>query len=175
MRRSTGKSRTAPYLDIAFPSILDPSMAPAGRHVMSVCMQYAPYRLRDNADWTRRRDALGDVVLRTLDEHAPGIGGARRTSSGLDAGGFRDDLRPDRRAHLPWRALAGSALHHAAHAWMGPIRDSGHQPLSLRLGNTSRSRIDWRLRPECRSGNPAPHEVGLTKIPETCHSSVSRP
>ena len=70
-----GEISQAPYLDIAFPSILDPSMAPVGRHVMSVCMQYAPYRLRDNADWTRRRDALGDIVLRTLDEHAPGIGG----------------------------------------------------------------------------------------------------
>ena len=70
-----GQISPAPYLDIAFPSILDPSMAPVGRHVMSVCMQYAPYRLRDNADWTKRRDALGDIVLRTLDEHAPGIGG----------------------------------------------------------------------------------------------------
>jgi phytoene dehydrogenase-like protein len=66
-----GELSAAPYLDIAFPSLHDPSMAPAGRHVMSVHVQYAPYALR--GDWDDRHDALGDAVLRTLEEHAPGI------------------------------------------------------------------------------------------------------
>ena len=67
-----GEMSAAPYLDVAFPSIHDPSMAPAGRHVMSVHMQYAPYKKRGG--WDGQADALADTVLRTLDTHAPGIG-----------------------------------------------------------------------------------------------------
>ena len=67
-----GEISQAPYLDITFPSVVDATMAPAGRHVMSVYMQYAPYRLRNGASWADRRGTLGDIVLRTLDEYAPG-------------------------------------------------------------------------------------------------------
>jgi len=67
-----GEISQAPYLDITFPSVIDATMAPAGRHVMSVYMQYAPYRLRNGASWADRRGTLGDIVLRTLDEYAPG-------------------------------------------------------------------------------------------------------
>jgi phytoene dehydrogenase-like protein len=66
-----GEMSAAPYLDIAFPSLLDPSMAPVGHHVMSVHVQYAPYGLR--AGWGGQAGALGDLVLRTLEEYAPGI------------------------------------------------------------------------------------------------------
>jgi len=62
-----------PYLDIAFPSLNDPSMAPSGRHVMSVYMQYAPFALKNNASWAERRDDLSRIVLRTLEEYAPGV------------------------------------------------------------------------------------------------------
>jgi phytoene dehydrogenase-like protein len=61
-----------PYLDITIPSISDPSLAPAGRHVMSICMQYAPYRLKQG-DWQSRREALGDAVLKTLAAYAPDL------------------------------------------------------------------------------------------------------
>ena len=67
-----GETSTSPYLDIAFPSIADPSMAPSGWHVMSVHMQYAPFTLRDGS-WTDQKDALADLVLRTLETHAPGV------------------------------------------------------------------------------------------------------
>ena len=41
------------------PTLLDPSLAPAGKHVMSICMQFAPYRLK-TGDWTAKdRDACG--------------------------------------------------------------------------------------------------------------------
>lgn len=66
-----GGMSTAPYLDVAFPSVVDPTMAPAGRHVMSVHMQYAPYKLRGG--WDGQEDALASTVLRTLEDHAPGI------------------------------------------------------------------------------------------------------
>lgn len=67
-----GEMSPSPYLDIAFPSILDPSMAPAGRHVMSVHMQYAPFNL-EAGTWSGREEAIADAVLRTLETYAPGI------------------------------------------------------------------------------------------------------
>lgn len=67
-----GDVADAPYLDVAFPSLHDPSMAPAGRHVMSVHMQYAPYNRRGG--WDGQADTLAATVLRTLEAHAPGIG-----------------------------------------------------------------------------------------------------
>jgi phytoene dehydrogenase-like protein len=69
-----GETSTSPYLDIAFPSLVDPSMAPAGKHVMSVHMQYAPYKLRTGS-WESERDVLANIVLRALESHAPGITG----------------------------------------------------------------------------------------------------
>ena len=67
-----GGMSTSPYLDVTIPTLADPSLAPSGRHVMSVYMQYAPYALRGKT-WDAERDALGDIVLRTLEEYAPGI------------------------------------------------------------------------------------------------------
>ena len=52
-----GEMSAAPYLDIAFPSVHDPTMAPAGRHVMSVHMQYAPFTLRAGS-WNGQGRAL---------------------------------------------------------------------------------------------------------------------
>jgi phytoene dehydrogenase-like protein len=66
-----GDISPAPYLDIAFPSVHDPSMAPSGRHVMSVHVQYAPYARREG--WHDGHDALADAVFRTIETHAPGF------------------------------------------------------------------------------------------------------
>lgn len=66
-----GEIPASPYLDVTIPTLVDPSMAPAGRHVMSVHMQYAPFKKRGG--WEGQRDALADAVLRTLEEHAPGV------------------------------------------------------------------------------------------------------
>ena len=69
-----GEISTEPYLDVAFPSVLDPSMAPPGRHVMSVYMQFAPFHLANGRTWKTMGDALTTTVLRTLERYAPGIG-----------------------------------------------------------------------------------------------------
>jgi phytoene dehydrogenase-like protein len=61
-----------PYLEATIPTLWDPTLAPPGKHVMSVYMQYAPYKLRD-AGWDSQRDALGDVVVKTLAEYAPDL------------------------------------------------------------------------------------------------------
>ena len=62
-----------PYLDISIPTLQDPSLAPAGRHVMSVHVQFAPYKLAAGHDWSTARDELLARVMHTLDRYAPGI------------------------------------------------------------------------------------------------------
>jgi phytoene dehydrogenase-like protein len=61
-----------PYLDITIPSLTEPSLAPQGNHVMSICAQFAPYALR-RGDWHARREELGDTVIKTLAQHAPNV------------------------------------------------------------------------------------------------------
>jgi phytoene dehydrogenase-like protein len=61
-----------PYLDVIIPSTLDPSMAPAGKHVMSIFVQYAPYHLKQGT-WPERREEFGDNVVDTLCEYAPNL------------------------------------------------------------------------------------------------------
>jgi phytoene dehydrogenase-like protein len=61
-----------PYMDITIPSLTDPSLAPAGAHVMSIHAQFAPYRLKDG-DWNSRREELGDTVVNALSDWAPKV------------------------------------------------------------------------------------------------------
>lgn len=61
-----------PYMDIILPSMLDPSMAPPGKHVMSIFVQYAPYHL-SSGSWPEKRDSLGDAVIDTLSEYSPNL------------------------------------------------------------------------------------------------------
>jgi phytoene dehydrogenase-like protein len=67
-----GRFSKQPFLEITIPSIADPSLAPAGKHVMSAWMQSAPYKLRES-NWHAQRDALGDAVVNVIEEYAPGF------------------------------------------------------------------------------------------------------
>jgi phytoene dehydrogenase-like protein len=61
-----------PFLDIVIPSMIDPAMAPPGKHVMSIFVQYAPYHR--NGGWDdSSREAFGDAVVDTLAEYAPNV------------------------------------------------------------------------------------------------------
>jgi phytoene dehydrogenase-like protein len=83
-----GRVSAKPWLDVFIPTIDDPSFAPAGKHVMSVQVQYAPYKLRDAGEgagpsgiteWNAAsRDQLADHVIRTLAEYAPELPGLVR-------------------------------------------------------------------------------------------------
>jgi len=67
-----GRFSASPFLDISIPSILDPSAAPAGQHLMSITAKYGPYELREG-NWDTQKKAFADVVLNTLAEYAPDI------------------------------------------------------------------------------------------------------
>ena len=69
-----GNFSRAPYLEVTIPTLTDPSLAPEGKHVMSIYMQYAPYKLK-NGSWQdeAQRLALGDTVAKTLTQYAPDL------------------------------------------------------------------------------------------------------
>jgi phytoene dehydrogenase-like protein len=61
-----------PYMDCIIPSLVDPTVAPPGKHMMSLFVQYAPYELEGG--WNDvQREAFGDAVVKTLAEFAPDI------------------------------------------------------------------------------------------------------
>ncbi|MGI8433857.1 MAG: phytoene desaturase family protein [Nocardioidaceae bacterium] len=62
-----------PYIDCAIQSVVDPDMAPPGKHVMSCFVQYAPYHLK-GSDWDTERERFGDTVQATLESFFPGFG-----------------------------------------------------------------------------------------------------
>src|SRR6185437_5092821 len=71
-----GNFSRAPYLEITIPSLTDPSLAPPVQHVMSIYMQYAPYKLKD-ASWDDDglRISLTDTVIKTVAQYAPDLPG----------------------------------------------------------------------------------------------------
>lgn len=66
-----GNFSRQPYLEATIPSLTDPTLAPEGKHVMSIYMQYAPYNLK--GEWEQQRKALGQTVVKTLAEYAPNL------------------------------------------------------------------------------------------------------
>ncbi len=107
-----------PLLEATIPSLVDPSLAPEGKHVMSIVMQAAPRHLREG-DWSNERDRLGDIVVKSMERVAPGLGElieARQviTPQDLEAdhglgGGHVYHAEPGLDQFFAWRPLNGEA------------------------------------------------------------------
>jgi phytoene dehydrogenase-like protein len=67
-----GSFSRSPSIDIYFQSLVDPSVAPAGKHTMTCFAQYAPSELKDGS-WDDAREAVADTILSTIEAYAPGI------------------------------------------------------------------------------------------------------
>jgi phytoene dehydrogenase-like protein len=85
-----GRVSQRPILEIQVPSAMDPTLAPPGRHVMSVLVQYVPYHRRGAAWDAGEGEALGDAVVRALEEYVPNLPAALlhrqvHTPAGLEA------------------------------------------------------------------------------------------
>ena len=62
-----------PYIDMVIPTMTDPTMAPPGKHFMSVFVQYVPPKIRGK-DWTDAdRDGFGQTVMNQIESYAPGF------------------------------------------------------------------------------------------------------
>ncbi|MGH9743659.1 MAG: phytoene desaturase family protein [Candidatus Acidiferrum sp.] len=96
-----GEFSSFPYLDVTIPTILDPGLAPDGKHVLSAYVQFAPFKLaatpvsttlekpaqsanaskfnpsphvvKSETNWDARRRDLGETVIKTLAEYAPNL------------------------------------------------------------------------------------------------------
>jgi phytoene dehydrogenase-like protein len=65
-----GRPSAQPVLECTIPSTVDPTVAPPGRHLMSMFVQYAPYELRDGS-WDDQREPFADRCFDVLNEYAP--------------------------------------------------------------------------------------------------------
>ena len=59
-------------LDAVIPTLSDPSLAPEGKHILSLTAHHAPYRLREGS-WAEQAPALADRIVQALAEYAPGL------------------------------------------------------------------------------------------------------
>jgi phytoene dehydrogenase-like protein len=84
--RAHGWSRE-PVVEMLIPSTLDDSLAPQGRHVASLFCQHVAPKLPDSRSWDDHREEVADLMIATVDRHAPGFAAsviARKALSPLD-------------------------------------------------------------------------------------------
>jgi len=112
-----GRVSDEPYLEATIPTLADPAeRAPEGGHVMSVIVQWTPYHRRDGT-WAGEREGLGDLVMKTLEAHAPGLSDlvvGRQVITPLDleeeyglTGGHPLHAEPGLDQFFAWRPLLG--------------------------------------------------------------------
>jgi phytoene dehydrogenase-like protein len=108
-----------PYLEVTIPSLTDPSLAPAGKHVMSIYMQYAPFKLK-NGDWDNDRGKLGDTIVKTLAHYAPNLPGLVIDGQIITPKDLEETYGLTN-GHIFHGELARPVLHHAPIARLGPL------------------------------------------------------
>ena len=67
-----GRPSQSPLLELTIPTMYDPSLAPEGRHIMGIFLQYAPYTLRES-NWDEQREPFANRVFDLIEEYAPGF------------------------------------------------------------------------------------------------------
>ena len=152
------------WVDCVIASNVDPTLAPAGRHVMTCFVQFVPYRL-DGSSWDAERERLGDAVIRAIAEYAPNVPRslvARQVLTPLDleriyglteGNIFHGDLSLDQlffmrpvpgwsqyRTPIDGLYLCGAGAHPGGGVTGAPGRNAAHQVLS-----------DWKRGPLRRS------------------------
>jgi phytoene dehydrogenase-like protein len=68
-----GSFSKRPFMGCIIPSTVDPTMAPPGKHVMSIFVQYASYDMPGHGNRDQQRETFGNAVIDTLAEFAPNI------------------------------------------------------------------------------------------------------
>jgi len=67
-----GRPSRSPLIEMTIPTMNDPSLAPAGRHIMGIFLQYAPYTLK-HSDWDAEREPYTERILDVIEEYCPNI------------------------------------------------------------------------------------------------------
>ncbi len=141
------------WIDCLVPSLIDPSLATPGRHVMTCFVQYLPYRFSDSS-WRVERDRLHRQLLRQIGNSVPAVNQSLIASRlytpldlesvfGITEGNiFHGDLRPDQlffmrpvpayaRYATPLRALylCGAGTHPGGGVTGAPGHNAAHRIL----------------------------------------------
>src|SRR5262245_46430735 len=141
------------WVDCVVASNVDPTLAPAGRHVMTCFVQYVPYRLKQGS-WDEQRELLGDRVVRKIGEYATNVPAAvvarqvltpldlERTYGLTEGNIFHGDLALDQlffmrpvpgwaRYRTPVRGLylCGAGAHPGGGVTAAPGRNAAHAAL----------------------------------------------
>jgi phytoene dehydrogenase-like protein len=149
-----GRTSRAPWIEAYIGTTLDDTLAPPGRHIMSIFAQYAPYRLTQG-DWESERDRFADRCIATIAEYAPNLPGAilaRDAISPLEierrlglTGGhiFQGEYTPDQlfasrpltgysryRTPLPGLYLCGAGAHPGGCVMGAPGYNAAHAVLA---------------------------------------------
>ncbi len=67
-----GRPSEKPFMNIHMQSAVDPTVAPPGKHTISVFTQYFPYTLAEGT-WDQRRDEIAHHVIQEFAQYAPNI------------------------------------------------------------------------------------------------------
>jgi phytoene dehydrogenase-like protein len=67
-----GRPSRDPIIECTLPTAVDETIAPPGKHLMGMFVQYAPYQLRD-ADWDDHKDQFAQRCFEIVDDYAPGF------------------------------------------------------------------------------------------------------
>ena len=149
-----GRPSQSPLIEMTIPTMYDPSLAPEGRHIMGIFLQYAPYTLKDS-NWDRERTRYTERILDVIEEYCPNIRSIiehKQTLTPLDlerrfgiTGGniFHGEMSLDQMFVL--RPLAGWARYRT------PVRG----PVFMRLRSASGRRRHGSARAQRRAGDPA--------------------
>ncbi len=110
-----GRPSTKPWMEVVTQSVLDLSVAPPGKHTLSIYVQYAPYHLKE-ASWDEIGEGYADQVIATLAEYAPNLPRAILK---------RQVLTP-----LDLERRFGLTEAHQSHGEMGPDQSFSFRPVT---------------------------------------------
>ena len=155
-----------PYVDMVIPTLVDPTMAPPGKHFMSCFIQYCPHKI-EGRDWTDPEREASRKQSSTDRELQPQLQGPDPALRGQDATGHRGPDRHHRRQHLLWRTDDGPAVVQTGPC--GPTRNTGHRLQDCTCADQARTRAvrngsAGRKRRTGNSCGPRPHQHGTGEL-----------
>ncbi len=137
-----GRPSRFPLIEMTIPTMYDPSLAPEGRHIMGIFLQYAPYTSSRNAPGMTKREPYAERVLDVIEEYCPNIrlgsssSGRRPTPLDLErrfglTGGniFHGEMEPSIRCFscAPWPVGPGTGRRSAVCISCGSGAHSGRR------------------------------------------------
>ncbi len=90
-----------PHVELCCPTVFDPSLAPPGKHIVTIDMNSQPYTLRDGSSWDDIKDEVADRAIAQIARYFPNLPGAIE---------HRQVLSPLDMERL-WNVTGGHALH----------------------------------------------------------------